>query len=122
MPQWVLALSSMVDKSSLTPESPRRRCGRPSRKEELRRALAELGVDPAAVDPLRVLASIAGNVDAAPTARVAAAKTLLAVREPAGKPGKGKASKKARAARAAARAGGRKTGWGEDLWPDGRPQ
>jgi hypothetical protein len=122
MPQWDMAMTSMADKSPLTPETLRRRGGRPSRKEELQRALAELGVDPASVDPLRVLASIAADAGAAVTARVAAAKSLLAARD--SKPGNGKARlpKKALAQRRAARAGGRKTGWGEDLWPDGRPR
>ena len=122
MPQWDLDPASMADKPPLSPETPLRRRGRPSRKEELQRALAELGVDPALVDPLRVLASIAGDAEAAPTARVAAAKTLLAARDPAGKPGKGKgrSSKKALAQRRAARAGGRGTPWGDDLEPNGR--
>ena len=74
------------------------------------------------VDPLRVLASIAGDAAAAPTARVAAAKTLLAARDPAKKLGKGKgrSSKKALVQSRAARAGGRGTPWGDDLEPDGR--
>jgi hypothetical protein len=48
----------------------------------MRRALAELGIDPALVDPLRVLASIAANRSMPPTARVAACKALLAARDP----------------------------------------
>src|SRR5262249_31664747 len=55
MPQRDLDPASMADKSPLNPEAPCRRRGRPSRKEELQRALEELGVDPALVDPLRVL-------------------------------------------------------------------
>ena len=122
MPQRDLDPASMADKSPLNPETPCRRRGRPSRKEELQRALEELGVDPALVDPLRVLASIAGDAAAAPTARVAAAKTLLAARDPAKKLGKGKgrSSKKALVQSRAARAGGRGTPWGDDLEPDGR--
>src|SRR5262245_30307872 len=113
----------MAEKPSLKPENPRRRRGRPSRKEELQRALAELGVDPASVDPLRVLASVAGDAAAAPTARVAAAKALLRQHPAAIKQsGKGKArlSARVRAQRAAARAGGRGTPWGDDLEPNGR--
>jgi hypothetical protein len=64
-----------------TPEKPRRRRGRPTREEEVRQALAEIGIDPALVDPRRVLASIAGDADAPPTARVAACKALLGQRD-----------------------------------------
>jgi hypothetical protein len=63
------------------PEKPRRRRGRPTKAEEVRRALAEIGVDPALVDPRRVLASIAGDADAPASARVSAAKALLAARD-----------------------------------------
>jgi hypothetical protein len=62
------------------PISPRRR-GRPSKEEELQRALAEIGIDPTAIDPLRILASIAVNVRMPPTARVAACKVLLRVKD-----------------------------------------
>lgn len=55
--------------------------GRPSREDEVRRALAEIGVDPTMIDPLRVLASIAGDVDAPAGARVAACRTLLGVKD-----------------------------------------
>jgi hypothetical protein len=47
----------------------------------MRHALAELGTDPALVDPLRVLASIAADRSMPPTARVAACKALLAARD-----------------------------------------
>jgi hypothetical protein len=47
----------------------------------VRRTLAELGVDPASIDPRRILASIAGDADAPASARVAAAKALLAARD-----------------------------------------
>src|SRR5262245_56948695 len=73
--------TSMAEKPALNPETPRRRLGRPSRKEEVERALAELEVDPALVDPLRVLASIAGDVAAPASARVMACKALLAARD-----------------------------------------
>jgi hypothetical protein len=61
-------------------KSPRRR-GRPSKEEEVRRALVEIGCDPALVDPRRVLASIAGDTDAPAGARVAACRTLLGLSE-----------------------------------------
>src|SRR5262245_55878641 len=95
-----------------TPRKPLRRPGRPSKAEKL----AELGIDPGSIDPKRILASIAADVGAAPTARVSAARALL--------PSKGKVrrrSKKAVAAARAAKAGGGQ--WGADLtWPDGRRQ
>lgn len=115
----------MAKKSHLNPKPPRRRRGRPTREEELQRALVELGVDPALVDPLRVLASVAGDATAPASARVAAARALLAARDPARnrRPSNGKAEgKKALAARAAATAG-RGSGWGDDLvWTGGRRQ
>ena len=64
-----------------TLENPRRRRGRPTREEEVRRALAEVGCDPMAIDPLRILAGIAADESMPPTARVAAAKALLAARD-----------------------------------------
>jgi hypothetical protein len=63
-----------------TPEKPRRRNGRPTKEEEVRRALAEAGCDPTAIDPLRILASIAVNRSMPPTARVAACRALIAAR------------------------------------------
>jgi len=65
-----------------TDEKARRRPGRPSKAEEMRRALAEAGVDPTAIDPLRILAAIAGNGSMPPTARVAACRALIAARDP----------------------------------------
>jgi hypothetical protein len=62
-------------------DKPSRRRGRPSRKEEMERALAEIGIDPALVNPLRILAAIAANGRMPPTARVAACKVLLGVRD-----------------------------------------
>jgi hypothetical protein len=47
----------------------------------MRRTLAEIGCDPLAVDPLRILAGIAANGRMPPTARVAACKALLAARD-----------------------------------------
>jgi hypothetical protein len=43
--------------------------------------LAEIGVDPALIDPRRILAGIAANRSMPPTARVAACKALLAARD-----------------------------------------
>jgi hypothetical protein len=102
-----------------TPEKPRRRPGRPSKAEEVRRALAAVGCDPAAIDPLRILAGIAADETIAPTARVAAARTLLGQRD---QPAEAKQSakveaqlpKKVRAQRAAATAG-QGSAWGDDL-------
>jgi hypothetical protein len=107
------------------PEKPPRRRGRPSRKEEVERALANIGVDPALVDPRRVLASIAGDVDAPASARVSAARALLDNPTAPKQPGKGKGEpKRVIAQRAAATAGGAASGWGDDLaWSSGgRPQ
>ena len=64
-----------------TSEKPRRP-GRPTKEEEVRQALAEAGVDPAAIDPLRILAAIAVNRSMPPTARVAACRALIAARDP----------------------------------------
>jgi hypothetical protein len=47
----------------------------------VRRALAEIGVDPAAIDPRRVLAGIAMDPSAPAGARVAACRVLLGVRD-----------------------------------------
>jgi hypothetical protein len=71
----------MAEKAALNPETPRRRPGRPSRKEEVQRALAEFGVDPATIDPRRVLAAIAMDPSAPAGARVAACRTLLGVKD-----------------------------------------
>jgi hypothetical protein len=60
-----------------TSDKPKRRPGRPSKAEELRRALAELGCDPSAIDPLRILAGIAADEAVSPAVRVAACKALL---------------------------------------------
>jgi len=113
----------MADKPATTPSKPKARGGRPTRAEATAKALAAIGVDPRLINPMNILAAIAADPSAAPTARVMAIRVLLRERNPE-PPSKGRArsSKKARAARAAARAGGRKSGWGGDLWPDGRPQ
>jgi hypothetical protein len=61
---------------AITPQKSSRRRGRSTREEEVRRALAEIGVDPALIDPRRILAS-----SMPPTARVAACKALLGQRD-----------------------------------------
>jgi hypothetical protein len=66
---------------AITPQKSSRRRGRSTREEEVRRALAEIGVDPALIDPRRILASIAANRSMPPTARVAACKALLGQRD-----------------------------------------
>jgi hypothetical protein len=104
-----------------TPEEPRRRPGRPTRQEEVRRALAELGLDPALLDPRRVLAEIASDKNAPASARVAAAKALLDERRNPAETKQPKAEpKRVVAQRAAASAGGAGSGWGDDLaWSTG---
>jgi hypothetical protein len=47
----------------------------------MQRALAQIGLDPTLIDPLRILASIAANKNMPPTARVAAAKALLGLKD-----------------------------------------
>lgn len=54
------------------------RGGRPTKVAAARRRILETGVDPALVDPRRILAGIAVDPDAPATARVAAARALLA--------------------------------------------
>lgn len=55
--------------------------GRPPVNVTLQRAIARLGVDPATVDPLAILASIAVDQKTPATARVAAARALLDARQ-----------------------------------------
>jgi hypothetical protein len=120
----IMRVDQTVGKPPLNPEKPpRRRRGRPTREEAARRALAELGLDPRLLDPRRVLAAIAADTDAPASARVNAARALLAQRDQGQAETKGKdkpGTKKAAAARAAAAAGGPASQWGSDLWPDGR--
>jgi hypothetical protein len=71
----------MAEKPALNPEPPRRKRGRPTLKEEVHRALAELGVDPRTVDPLAVLASIMMDATLPASARVQAARALIAARQ-----------------------------------------
>jgi hypothetical protein len=57
--------------------APARKRGRPSREEELRTLIQNVGVDPDLVDPKRVLAGVAVDATAPASARVSAAKALL---------------------------------------------
>lgn len=57
---------------------PKKRRGRPSRKEASQKAMAD--VDLTTIDPRRVLLQIAADTSAAATARVAACRALLADR------------------------------------------
>ena len=65
----------MPRKQSLTPKHPRRPARRPD--DIALRDLAQRGIDPALVDPRRILAAIAVDESAAPTARVRAAMALI---------------------------------------------
>jgi hypothetical protein len=47
----------------------------------MQRALAAVGCDPMAIDPLRILAGIAANESMPPTARVTACKVLLGAKD-----------------------------------------
>ncbi|MER2250009.1 hypothetical protein ABS772_08795 [Methylorubrum podarium] len=60
------------------PGADKARGGRPTLEDALRRKIAAVGVDPVLVDPRRVLAGIAVDEQAPATARVAAARALLA--------------------------------------------
>jgi len=70
-----------------TPASPRGGArpgaGRPTAIEQERRRLAAIGADPDALDPLRLLVSLAGDPRTDAMARVAAA-TVLALLRPNG--------------------------------------
>lgn len=74
----------MAEKArSKTPAKPLARSGkakggRPTRAEALRRRIEAAGIDPAQVDPTRILASIAVDVNAPAAARVSACKVLIA--------------------------------------------
>jgi hypothetical protein len=80
MLQWDLDPTSMAEKSALNPDPPRRRRGRPSKAEELQRALATFAIDPRTVDPLAVLAGIMMDATLPASARVQAARALIAAR------------------------------------------
>jgi hypothetical protein len=70
-----------------TPENPRSKGGRPTREEALAKQLAATGVDPASIDPRRILAGIAADESAPAHARVAAAKALMAATGDSGEDG-----------------------------------
>ena len=72
----------MAEKSAEIPGPPRRKRGRPSRQEAAARALAALAIDPQTVDPLAVLASIMMDPTLPASARVQAARALIAARDP----------------------------------------
>jgi len=79
-------------------------------------------VDPALINPMNILAAIAADLSAPPSARVMACRWLLTARDPARmkQQSNGKLGKKALAQRAASRAGGKDSGWGDDLvWSPG---
>jgi hypothetical protein len=76
----ILKVDRMVEKPALNPEPARRKRGRPTLKAEVQRALAELGVDPRSVDPLAVLAGIMMDATVPASARVQAARALIAAR------------------------------------------
>lgn len=70
--------SKTPTKPSKTPTNPRKNLGgRPSRAERTAKALQMLGVDPASVDPRRILAAIAADLSTPAAARIAACKALL---------------------------------------------
>src|SRR5262245_44236657 len=71
----------MVEKSAINPGPPRRKRGRPTREEAAARALATLAIDPQSVDPLAVLAGIMMNPALPASARVQAARALIAARD-----------------------------------------
>jgi len=71
----------MVEKSVVIPGAPQRKRGRPSKEEATRRALAAILVDPRTVDPLAVLAGIMMDATLPASARVQAARALLAARD-----------------------------------------
>jgi hypothetical protein len=110
-------------------EKPPRRRGRPSKAEELQAAMRALAIDPQSVNPLAVLAGIMMDPTLPASARVQAARALIAVREapaeakqPVNDKAETRVPQRVRAQRLAATAGGAGSPWGDDLtwWPDGR--
>jgi hypothetical protein len=65
----------MADEPAVTPERPKPKGGRPTRREASARAL--LGVDVSGVDPLAVLREILADRSQPGSTRVSAAKALL---------------------------------------------
>jgi hypothetical protein len=62
-------------------EKPPRRRGRPSKVEELQAAMRALAIDPQSVNPLVVLAGIMMDPTLPASARVQAARALIAARD-----------------------------------------
>jgi len=71
----------MVDDPAATPRKPRSRGGRPSRAQASAKALR--GVDLTAVDPVAILRAIAADSSQPASARVAACRTLLGLKDSA---------------------------------------
>jgi hypothetical protein len=74
----------MGDDPTITPEASRRKGGRPSRLEASAKALH--GVDPAAVDPVKILREIAADSSQPGSTRVAACRALLGLQEQPAEP------------------------------------
>jgi hypothetical protein len=71
-----------VAKKAIKPRGGKRaKAGRPPGSVTLKNAIARLGVDPALVDPARILSAIAVDEAAPASARVAACRELMAIRE-----------------------------------------
>jgi len=68
--------------------SERKKAGRPSRRDELRKAIEEAGVDVDMVDPHRLLAAIAIDSKVAPMTRIQACVALIEHPRRAADPGK----------------------------------
>lgn len=65
-----------------------KKAGRPSKKDELRRAIDEMSVDPEMVDPFRILSAIAVDPKVAPSTRITACVALIEHPPRAAEPGK----------------------------------
>jgi hypothetical protein len=71
----------MANEAATVPGKPRPKGGRPTRAEATAKALAALAIDPRTVDPLAVLAGIMVDVSLPASARVQAARALIAARD-----------------------------------------
>ena len=106
----------MAGKPAVTPGRPKRKRGRPTRAEASAKALA--GVNLAAVDPVVVLRTIAADCSMPGTARVQAARSLLALENAAHVPPIRERMGKKQQREQAARTAGAGTGWDGLLgWP-----
>jgi hypothetical protein len=73
----------------LMPENTKKaKKGRPSRRDELRKAIEEVGVNPLLVDPYRILSALAIDSKVAPTTRIQACLALIEHPPQAGQTGK----------------------------------